>query len=400
MNTEADLKIPSGFHFSSLQSGIHGDRLDTAIIYADSPCRWSGVFTKNRVKAHCVQRNSHLLDNGKPVRAIIANSGNANACTGSIGSEKNREMAHASSKVLDCDEEEVLTASTGVIGVQLPIEKIREGLKTLPPPEASAEAALSAAKAIMTTDTRVKAVSRTFSIADGEYTICGIAKGSGMIHPNMGTMLSFLCTDAPVSKSLLNSSLKTVVDETFNMISVDGDTSTNDMVLLLSSAVHQECCDIAAFREALYEVCEALAIAIASDGEGASKLIECNVQGASSIKNARLLAKSVIGSNLVKCAFFGEDANWGRVLAAMGYSGADFASDGVKITFTNADHSKSLNMMANGSPQAFSEELASSILGESSIIIHIDLQDGSSSAKAWGCDLSYDYVKINGDYRT
>lgn len=405
--SDKEIKLPSGYTFCGFFSGFKkcGDA-DTAMICCPGGAQWAGVFTRNRVKAHCVVRNEQLLDSGGVVKAIIANSGNANACTGKAGEDANQALAREAAQFLGCEADEVLTASTGVIGVPLPTGLAATALeKGLGTPAAEPDRFLQAAEAIMTTDTVRKTASVSFSAGGRQYTLSGMTKGSGMIHPNMGTMLAFLCTDFPLPPSLLQSTLKLVVDDTFNMISVDGDTSTNDMVLLLSpaetyKAMSEGSDDIYPFRSALHALCEYLAVSIAADGEGAGKLLRCSVSGASNLIEARRLAKGVIGSSLVKCAFFGEDANWGRIIAAMGYSGSEFDPDGVSIAFCRFDGSGEIHLMEEGSPVPFSEEDAAKLLGEKEIEIRINLHDGSASARAWGCDLSYEYVKINGDYRT
>jgi glutamate N-acetyltransferase/amino-acid N-acetyltransferase len=408
--TDSDVRLPKGFSYGSYEGGIKNGHRDTSLILADVPCTCAGVYTRNAVKAHCVVRNRNLTaDSDSRVRALTANSGNANACTGKEGQESNLRFASAVAKALGCRPEEVLTASTGVIGVQLPIESIEENAvnagTTL---GRSPDHFLSAAEAIMTTDTKRKCASFSYEF-DGEIiTISGMAKGSGMIHPNMGTMLAFITTDAILPSSVLQSTLRLVADETFNMVSVDGDTSTNDMLLILAPGTdagtmkaNGDNHDYAGFfRTALQEVCRYLAVEIARDGEGASKLLRCRVEGAASLSSARLLAKEVIGSSLVKCAFFGEDANWGRIIAAMGYSGVEFTEESVSISFRSFDQSKTVSLMKDGTPIVFSEEKASEILSEKEIEIFISMNDGSASATAWGCDLTYDYVKINGDYRT
>jgi glutamate N-acetyltransferase / amino-acid N-acetyltransferase len=411
--SDSAAQLPDDYFFFGYPGGLKKDRNDTALIYCERPCSWAGVFTRNSVKAHCVTRNESLLKKNQYIRAIAANSGNANACTGKEGAENNDRFAGAVASLLGCSPSEVLTASTGVIGVQLPMQKMEEQAAKVTMAEIkdkghSKEKFISAAEAIMTTDTKRKCVSYSYNIGGTAITVSGIAKGSGMIHPNMGTMLSFICTDAVLPSSVLQSSLKIVIDDTFNMISVDGDTSTNDMVLLLAHAPEKEMSFqesealeyISAFRKALMMVCRFLAVEIARDGEGASKLIRCRIEGASSIINARTIAKSVIGSSLVKCAFFGEDANWGRIVAAMGYSGADFNPNTVSIFFRNFEGSRSVALMGKGVPLPFSEEQASDLLAQDEIEIYISLEGGNASATAWGCDLSYDYVKINGDYRS
>jgi len=407
LRTGADIQLPSGFSFAGYRGGIKKDKLDTAVIVSQEPSNCAAVFTRNKVRAHCVVRNEKLVDRRETVKGIIVNSGNANACTGEEGEGNNERFAAAAAQHIGCKSEQILTASTGVIGVQLPIAEMEHAAGSIET-GSSGEHFLAAVDAIMTTDTRRKCVSCRFIAGGSSFTITGMAKGSGMIHPNMGTMLGFIVTDAPISAPSLQSSLKLVVDETFNMISVDGDTSTNDMVLLLCPpgdrgrfTCEQERMDfLSSFHSALYDICRYLAVEIARDGEGATKLLRCRVEGASSLQNARTLAKGVIGSSLVKCAFFGEDANWGRIIAAMGYSGADFNQKAVSISFRNFDGTRAITLMKRGTPVVFSEEEAKKILSQQEIEIFIGLEEGSASATAWGCDLTYDYVKINGDYRT
>lgn len=408
--TDSEIVLPDGFSFGSYDAGIKKGKKDTALILADAPCRCAGVFTRNSVKAHCVLRNSLLIsDESALFRGIAANSGNANACTGDEGSANNVRFSSAVAGSFAVSPHEILTASTGVIGVQLPIESVEaQSATAVSCLGRDKDHFLAAAEAIMTTDTRRKCASYRYRYKDETITVAGMAKGSGMIHPDMGTMLGFIVTDAVLPQAALQSSLKLVADDTFNMISVDGDTSTNDMLLLLApgkkhghlTAESGQPEYIAAFRSALNEVCRHLAIEIARDGEGASKLLRCRVEGASSLQNARTLARQVICSSLVKCAFFGEDANWGRILAAMGYSGADFDPEGVSIAFRSFDQSESITLMEKGVPLRFDEARASAILSRDEIEIFIAMTGGIAAATAWGCDLTYDYVKINGDYRT
>ncbi|MFO7850394.1 MAG: bifunctional glutamate N-acetyltransferase/amino-acid acetyltransferase ArgJ [Spirochaetia bacterium] len=419
-STDKAVKLPKGFTASGFSGGIKKAGKDMALLCSEAPAEGAGVFTRNRVRADCVERNSSLIEGGGKFRAILANSGNANACTGSRGSEDSRALAKAASELLSVDEEEVLLASTGVIGVPLPISGMEKALKNrshLPNPEGVVEAA----EAIMTTDTSPKISSATYSLADTggsaenskedskknskEVRLTGIAKGSGMIHPNMATMLGFVVTDAHVSRKVLQEAARSSADLSFNMISVDGDTSTNDMLLILANGLSGspriESLDTPegrAFFDALTEVTRDLATMIARDGEGATKFIEIQTAGASTEREARTLAKSIISSSLVKTAFFGEDANWGRIMAAMGASGADFDPTRVSISFRS--RAGELTLMKRGSPLEFSEEHAAKVLSEKEITVEVTLEDGISTATAWGCDLSYEYVKINGDYRT
>ena len=402
---KGSITSPKGYCATGKHIGIKDCKKDLAIIYSEVPAKAVGVFTKNIVKASSILWDQQLIqtDNGK--RAIIINSGNANACTGEIGAIHTEMMATELASCLGVNKNQILVASTGVIGVPLPIDKIVAGIsnsyKKLGNTNFDAKLA---AEAIMTTDTYPKQISVEFTIEGKKIRIGGIAKGSGMIHPNMATMLSFITTDINISRELLDKALKESVDDSYNMISVDGDTSTNDLVLLLAngmgenSEIKGENEDYHLFKKALHHVNLFLAHEIVRDGEGAKKFIAVKVTGAASKEDAKLLSKSVITSNLVKTAFFGEDANWGRILAAMGYSGADFNPSGVSIKFQNGSHS--IILMQDGTPQQFDEELALKILKENEITVELLLKEGTGEAIAWGCDLSYEYVRINGDYRS
>ena len=399
-------QIPKGFSATGFSGQIKADGPDMALILCDRPASSAGVFTQNRVKAACIDWNRELI--GTPGRAVLVNSGNANACTGSRGMQDNRLLAAEVAQGFGLEPQEVFLASTGVIGVPLPIENMLSALRGLPEssdsPAASPEGLDKAARAIMTTDLQKKSAVYSFEVSGKAVTISGIAKGSGMIHPNMATMLGFIMTDAEVEASLLQHMLKNIVDESFNMVSVDGDTSTNDMVLALAngaSGVPVEAPDSHAWQEftnGLSYVCRHLAIEIARDGEGATKLISATVNGAVSLEDARTLARGVVGSSLVKAAFFGEDANWGRILAAMGYSGAAFDPEKVDIVLHSS--TGKVTMMQAGSPVPFDESKAAAVLAEKEVEVIIRLYEGSGKATAWGCDLTYDYVKINGSYRT
>ena len=397
--------LPKGFKSIGFYGKIKEKNRDMAILASETPAVFAGVFTKNRVKAACVNRNKELLKTQKPVNAIIVNSGNANACTGTKGEEDNKSLAKNLALNLKVDIDAVLTASTGVIGLNLPMDNMLKAISSaVPLLKSDSEGFQSAGKAILTTDLNEKYASITIKINNQDVTISGIAKGSGMIHPNMATMLGFLLTDADISQDLLQKALDYSVNKTFNMISVDGDTSTNDMVLIMANgkaengSLTEESDNFKLFFNALFTLSKYLAKSIVRDGEGATKLIEVEVNGGLSEEDAKKIAKSVIGSSLVKTAIFGEDPNWGRIIAAMGYSGADFDPKKVSIYFQGAPGY--VCVMQNGEPHHFDEESAEAILKQKDIFITINIDEGESSATAWGCDLSYDYVKINADYHT
>jgi len=396
---------PKGYHATGSHIGIKECKKDLAIIYSEVPAKAAGVFTSNIVKASSILWNQNLIQNPDGIRAIVINSGNANACTGEVGIKHTELMATELASCLEMNKNQVLVASTGIIGVPLPIDTIIAGIKNTYEKLGNTKLdANLAAEAIMTTDTYPKQISVEFTIEGKKVRIGGIAKGSGMIHPNMATMLGFITTDINISRDLLNRALKKSVDDSYNMISVDGDTSTNDLVILLAngqggnSEIKEENEDYYLFKQALHCVNLFLAQEIVRDGEGAKKFIAVKVTGAASKSDARLISKSVITSNLVKTAFFGEDANWGRILAAMGYSGAYFNPAKVSIKFHNGSHS--IKLMQNGNPIQFDEELALKILKKNEITVELQLKEGNGEAIAWGCDLSYDYIKINGDYRS
>jgi glutamate N-acetyltransferase/amino-acid N-acetyltransferase len=366
----------------------------------------AGTFTTNVVKAAPVIWDRDIVRKGNPVHAVIVNSGIANACTGQEGLDYCRQTAAKAAEVLGIPEDSVLVGSTGVIGMQLPIDRICSGIDMLAAAKSSSlEAGTAAAKAIMTTDTVKKELAYTAQIGGVTVTVGGMAKGSGMIHPNMCTMLSYVTTDAAIEKSLLQKALSEIVAETFNMISVDGDTSTNDTLLVLANGLagnpvidDPESGAYAAFYEALLAVCKELAMKMAGDGEGATKLIETKVIHADTLENARILAKSVITSSLTKAAVYGRDANWGRVLCALGYSGVTFDPEHCDLYFGSGDDK--LLIFTNGSAADYSEEKATELLSGEKVEILADMHMGDAEATAWGCDLTYDYVKINADYRS
>jgi glutamate N-acetyltransferase/amino-acid N-acetyltransferase len=396
---------PKGFMANGEHIGLKKNKKDLAIIYSAKPAIYAGTFTTNVVKAACVQWNMERYKHNDLIQAITVNSGNANACTGLIGIENNETIAKVTGDAFNIKKENVLIGATGVIGEQLKVDKVVEGVKRLSKKVSSDLAdGHEAATAIMTTDTFHKEIAVEFEIGDKTVTIGGMAKGSGMIHPNMATMLSFISTDANISKELLDEAVKADIADTYNMISVDGDTSTNDMVMVLANGMSETPIidkrdeNYETFKKALNTVNKYLAMQIVHDGEGVTKVIEANVVGAKTNQDAKLMAKSVITSNLVKTAFFGEDANWGRVLCAMGYSGAQFDPNGVSVTYES--NFGSIKLLENGLPVEFDEEKALGILKEKDIKVNIQLEEGSGVATAWGCDLSYEYVKINGEYRS
>ena len=398
---EGGVTSARGYRAAGIFAGLKKVRKDMAMIVSDTDAAAAGTYTTNRVKAAPVIWDMKVTAAGK-ARAIVVNSGNANACTGAQGMKDAEEMAAYAAGLLSTEKELVLVASTGVIGVNLDMEKIRNGEKVL----ASSLSAdwKDAAQAILTTDTFAKTAACSVEIGGKKVTIGGMAKGSGMIHPNMATTLSFITTDAAVSHEVLQKLLGRTVDDTYNMISVDGDTSTNDSVLVLANGmagnreIMEGTEDYAVFEEAFRYVLGTLARMIARDGEGATRFIEMTVKGAKTKSDAKTLARAVVSSSLVKAAFFGSDANWGRILCAMGYSGADFDPDLVDLSFVSPKGS--LQVLASGQPVAFDEDRAKEILLEKEVGAVADCHQGEGEASAWGCDLTYDYVKINGDYRS
>lgn len=395
-----------GFLASNAAAGIkYPDRDDMALIYSEKPCILAGTFTRNVVKAAPVLWDRQLVEDGKSVRAVVINAGIANACTGEEGYHYCRETAEAAASSLSIEPEEVCLASTGVIGMQLPMDRVAEGVRILADGlSETREAANLAARAIMTTDTRPKEAAVELDVQGKKIRIGGMAKGSGMIHPDMCTMLSFVTTDALIARELLQEALSDVVEDTFNMISVDGDTSTNDTCLIMANgqAGNETIRDrdeaYFQFKSGLYLVLRGLARMMAGDGEGATALMEVCVKNAANDEDARLLAKSVITSSLTKAAIFGHDANWGRILCALGYAGTDFDPLAVDICIQSA--SGSLMLVRNGVAEDYSEEEASSILANEEVTILCDMHQGAAEATAWGCDLTYEYVKINADYRS
>ncbi len=396
-----------GFYAAAAEAQIkYRGRTDMAMIYSSMPCTAAGTFTRNVVKAAPVLWDRELIRSGAQIRAVVVNAGIANACTGEKGLTACRETAEKTAHALGISPDSVLVGSTGVIGYQLPMDRIGNGIRMLSEGLSDTEeAGTAAACAIMTTDTHKKECAARFTVGDRTVTVGGMSKGSGMIHPNMGTMLAYLTTDASVAQPLLQKAVKEVADETFNMISVDGDTSTNDTLLVLANgasgapAICHEGSEYEALKTAILLVCRTLAMEMAGDGEGATKLIESRVVHADTRENARTLAKAVITSSLTKAAVFGGDANWGRVLCALGYSGAQFDPENVDLYFSTSC-GEPLLIFTKGSAADYREADAAAILTAEKVIITCDMHMGEASATAWGCDLTYDYVKINADYRS
>lgn len=395
-----------GFEAAAAEAQIkYKDRKDMALIYSQVPCVAAGTFTTNVVKAAPVRWDQEIVKKSANVHAVIINSGIANACTGEEGYGYCEQTAQAAERLLRIPASSVLVASTGVIGMQLPMDRIRDGVALLAEGKADTEeAGLEAAKAIMTTDTKPKYAAAQVEIGGKTVTVGGMCKGSGMIHPNMCTMLGFVTTDAAITKEMLQKALSDDIKDTYNMVSVDGDTSTNDTVLLLANGmagnplIDRENEDYAVFKKALNYVNTELAKKIAGDGEGATCLFEVKVIGAESKEQAVMLSKSVITSSLTKAAIYGHDANWGRILCAMGYSGASFDPDRVDLYFESA--AGKLKIIENGVSTGYSEEMATKILSEEYVTATADIKMGEASATAWGCDLTHEYVNINADYRS
>lgn len=395
-----------GFEAAGVEAAIkYQNRKDMALIVSKAPCTVAGTFTSNVVKAAPVLWDKQIVEHSSFAQAVVVNSGIANACTGRQGLDCCEAEAKCAGELLGVPTDAVLVASTGVIGMQIPVDKITAGIKKLVTAKADTlEAGSDAAHAIMTTDTISKEIAIETEIGGKTVTLGGMCKGSGMIHPNMCTMLSFVATDANISKEMLQKALSEVVPDTYNMVSVDGDTSTNDTVLLLANGlagnpeITEENEDYKIFKEALFEVNKTQAMHIAGDGEGATALFEVTIQGAESKEQAVTLAKSVITSSLTKAAIFGHDANWGRILCAMGYSGAKFDPENVDLYFEST--AGKLQIITKGVAVDYSEEEATKILSEPKVTATADIHMGEATATAWGCDLTYDYVKINADYRS
>ena len=397
---------PKGFLASGLNAGIKNQtKKDMAMVFCSTPCAAAGVFTTNLVKAAPVKWDKEIVTTSPYVQAVVVNSGIANACTGAEGLGYCADTAAEAAAALNIPKTAVLVASTGVIGKQLPIDKIKSGVTALSKVLGSSrEDAKLAAEAIMTTDTKSKEVACTLELDGKQVTVAGMCKGSGMIHPNMCTMLCFVTTDVAISHELLQKALSEDVVDTFNMISVDGDTSTNDTVLVMANGqaentpITKEGEDYKTFCEALHFIMLELSKKIAGDGEGCTCLFEATVIGAKDKNQARTIAKSVVCSSLTKAAVFGHDANWGRILCAMGYSGAQFDPEVVDIWLESK--AGTIKIVENGIATDYSEETATMILSEEEVIAKMDIKEGNETATAFGCDLTYEYVKINGDYRS
>ena len=403
---EGGVTAAKGYEAAGIASGIRKNgRTDMAIVYSQVPCRAAGTFTTNVAKAAPVKWDQKIVKESEYAQVVIVNSGIANACTGAEGYGYCQDTAEKASEVFGIPAENVLICSTGVIGKQLPMDNIKMGIEMLATAKSdSIEAGNDAAKAIMTTDTCEKEFALEIEIGGKKVIIGGMAKGSGMIHPNMCTMLSFITTDAAISKSALQKALSEDVNDTYNMISVDGDTSTNDTVLVLANGMagNEEIVEgteeYEMFVKALHEINECLAKKIAGDGEGATALFEVNIVGAETKEQAVLLSKAVACSNLTKTAIAGHDANWGRIICAMGYSGAQFDPEKVDLFFESA--AGKIQIAENGVALDFSEEKATEILSQPVVIATADVKMGDAKATAWGCDLTHGYIEINADYRS
>lgn len=398
---EGGVCAAKGFKAGALHCGIRKSQTkkDLAMIRSDCLCNAAAVYTKNQVKAAPVLLTKEHLADGK-AQAVIINSGNANACA-PFGMEHARRQGMAAARALEVEEENVVVASTGIIGQTLPVEAIEAHAAEM---EMKYDNSLAAAEAIMTTDTKIKTFAVEFEAGGTLCHMGGICKGSGMIHPNMGTMLCFITTDCAISANMMKKALLFYVDKTFNRVTVDGDTSTNDMCVVMANGmagnkeITEENESYDAYCEALHAVMKDLARKIAGDGEGASRLITCTVTGAEDEAKAEILAKSIASSSLTKAAMFGSDANWGRVLCAMGYSGASFDTKAVQIEFASAEGC--ISVCENGQGLDFDEALAKKIMNQDEVEILVSLKEGCGTATCWGCDLTYDYVRINGDYRS
>lgn len=397
--TEGTIITPRGFQAAGLHSGVKRKRKDLGLIYCERPAQAAAVYTLNQIVAAPITLTKENLTEQEQVQAVIVNSGNANACTGETGMEDAKTMQRLTAQKCNVKEEHVAVASTGVIGEAMPMDKIRTHIEKLELASTKEEAE-AFGEAILTTDTFTKSVCYETTIDGKTVTIAGAAKGSGMIEPNMGTMLGFITTDAVIDSPVLQTLLQDVVDRTFNSITVDGDTSTNDMVLVMASelAEHNRLTqthpDWQHFVEAFEKTCEFLAKQIARDGEGATRLVEVEVLGAKTEEAARQVAKTIVGSSLVKTAVYGSDANWGRIITAIGYSGVEINPETIDLSIG------SIPLVKQSAPMKFSETEATEYLQNETVQININLHDGEGSAKAWGCDLTYDYVRINASYRT
>lgn len=403
----AGVTAPKGFKCAGLRAGVKPGKTnkDMAMIVSEVPAKIAGTFTKNIVKAAPVLWGKKIVEEQEAVRAVVINTGIANTCTGAQGYENVVTEAKEVAKLLDIKPEEVVVGSTGVIGQQLPMDVIKEGIKKLVPElKADRQSEEDASWAILTTDTKPKEAAVEVEIDGKTVTIAGMCKGSGMIHPNMGTMLGFITTDAAIDKALLLELQRELIEDTFNMVSVDGDTSTNDTVFVFANGmaenkeITEKDADYEAFREGLLYVNQSLAKQIAGDGEGCTRLFEVHVAGADSKENAKILSKSVVTSSLTKAAIYGKDANWGRILCALGYAGVDFDPVKVDISLKSADGV--IEIVKDGIATDYSEDEATKVLSADAVTADIDVHNGVFEATAWGCDLTHDYVTINADYRS
>ena len=403
----AGVTAPKGFKCAGLRAGVKPGKTnkDMAMIVSEVPAKIAGTFTKNIVKAAPVLWGKKIVEEQEVVRAVVVNTGIANACTGAQGYENVVTEAKEVAAMLDIKPEEVVVGSTGVIGQQLPMDVIKEGIKKLVPElKADRQSEEDASWAILTTDTKPKEAAVEVEIAGKTVTIAGMCKGSGMIHPNMGTMLGFITTDAAIDKALLLELQRELIEDTFNMVSVDGDTSTNDTVFVLANGmaenkeITEKDADYEAFKEGLLYVNQSLAKQIAGDGEGCTRLFEVHVAGADSKENAKILSKSVVTSSLTKAAIYGKDANWGRILCALGYAGVDFDPVKVDISLKSADGV--IEIVKDGIATDYSEDEATKVLSADAVTADINVHNGDFEATAWGCDLTHDYVTINADYRS
>lgn len=405
-NISGGVTAAKGFAAASTAAAIkYKDRTDMAMIFSQTPCHVAGTFTTNLVKAAPVKWDQKVVSNSACAHAVVVNSGIANACTGAEGDAYCQQIADKTAELMSIPADSVLVASTGVIGKQLPMDRMCAGIEAMYTElKEDLESGHEAALAIMTTDTRSKEVAVEIELGGTPVVIGGMCKGSGMIHPNMCTMLSFVTTDAAISKEMLQAALSETVEDTYNMISVDGDTSTNDTCLLLANGlagnpeITEKNADYETFKAALYFINETLAKMMAGDGEGCTALFEVKVIHAETKEQAKIISKSVVTSNLTKAAIYGHDANWGRILCAMGYSGAQFDPEKVDLFFESK--AGKITIIENGVAVDYSEEEATKILSEPEVTAIADLKQGEASATAWGCDLTYDYIKINADYRS
>ncbi|MBR6383614.1 MAG: bifunctional ornithine acetyltransferase/N-acetylglutamate synthase [Lachnospiraceae bacterium] len=403
---EGGVTAAKGFKAAYTEAGVkYANRKDMAMVFSETPCVSAGTFTSNVVKAACVQWDMKIVKSDKPMHGMVINTGIANACTGKEGFDACEATAKAMSENLGVPVDSIAVGSTGVIGMQLPVDKLIKGVNDMCGKlDSSKENGTNASIAIMTTDTVNKEFAVQFELGGKTVTLGGMSKGSGMIHPNMCTMIALLTSDINIDKALMQEAVSDVIADTFNMISVDGDTSTNDTFILMANGLAEnekitsKGEDYEIFKKALFTACEYLARRMAADGEGASKLFTAHVVNAKSKEDAKVLSRSIISSNLSKAAIYGCDANFGRFLCAMGYSGVDFDQSKVELFFESK--AGRLEVFKMGVPLEFDEDFATRIMKEDEVIVFVDMHDGDAEATAWGCDLTYDYVKINADYRS